>query len=315
MMSRSKRGFTLVELLVVIAIIGILLGMLLPAVQAVREAARRTTCSNNLHQMGVAVHNYDSSLGHFPSGGYHWNTTLFPRSKQANKPKLAPDQDWSWLYQILPYMEQGNLYYEEEDDVVRGTALPVYFCPTRRPLTVVYGCAKNDYAGNGGLIGNGGGIGGYCHIINKGGWGDGKNGAVITRSGNHAPISGAPSTVGFNLVSDGAANTILAGEKAIRPDNYFAYTCADNEGYVTGWDWDTVRWGDRVPVSDYCKDLGAPAPVPPRDCEWRFGSAHGVGVNFAFVDGSVHFITNDVDQTVFQNACRRDDGAGTMIHQ
>ena len=297
MMSRSKRGFTLVELLVVIAIIGILIGMLLPAVQAVREAARRVTCNNNLHQMSVAVHNYESSLGFFPDGGQNWWAN---RTKQASKPRLAPDQTWGWLYQILPYIEQGNLYYEANNAVVRRTPIPFYFCPTRRPLTVINNSrALNDYAGNGGLVLGGGGLGN---------WGDGRNGAVISRGG-------VGPKVGFNLVSDGGSNTILAGEKALHPDHYFIYTCADNEGFTSGWDWDIIRWGDQLPVSDHCKPLGPPAPVPPQSCDRRFGSAHGVGVNFAFVDGSVHFITNDVDLTVFQNACQRDDGAGTMIHQ
>ena len=290
MNNRSKRGFTLVELLVVIAIIGILIAMLLPAVQAVREAARRTTCNNNLHQIGIAVHNYDSSLGYFPDGGKNW---WGGRNKQATKPRMAPDQTWGWMYQILPYMEQGNLYYEQSDAVVRRTPVVGYFCPTRRPVTVINNSrAVNDYAGNGGLIGSGGGLGN---------WGDGRNGAVISRGG-------VGPKVGFNLISDGSANTIMAGEKVVHPDHYFVYSCSDNEGYTSGWDWDIIRWGDRLPVSDRSK------LSPPGSCDNRFGSAHGVGVNFAFVDGSVHFITHDVDLKVFQNACQRDDGAGTMIH-
>jgi prepilin-type processing-associated H-X9-DG protein len=191
-------------------------------------------------------------------------------------------------------MEQGNLYYEQTDAVVRRTPIPGYFCPTRRPVTVINDSrAVNDYAGNGGLILSGGGLGN---------WGDGRNGAVISRGG-------VGPKVGFNLVSDGGSNTILAGEKALHPDHYFVYSCSDNEGYTSGWDWDIIRWGDRLPVSDRSKF------DPPGACDNRFGSAHGVGVNFAFVDGSVHFITQDVDLTVFQNACQRDDGAGTMIHQ
>jgi len=294
----GQRGFTLVELLVVIAIIGILIAMLLPAVQAVRESARRTTCNNHLHQMSVAVHNYESSLGYFPDGGKNWWTN---RSKQGSKPKMAPDQNWGWMYQILPYMEQGNLYYEQKDAVVRRTPIPGYFCPTRRPPTVVGNIrALNDYAGNGGLIHDGGGL----HN-----WGDGRNGGVVVRGG-YGP------KVGFNLVSDGSSNTILAGEKSLHPDNYFISSRCDNEGYTSGWDWDVIRWGDRLPVSDRLQPMPAPSPQPPgKNGEPRFGSAHGVGVNFAFVDGSVHFITHDVDLTVFQNACRRDDGAGTMIHQ
>ena len=147
--------------------------------------------------------------------------------------------------------------------------------------------AVNDYAGNAGLRLNGGGLGD---------WGDGKNGGVIVRGGV------APK-VNFGSITDGSSNTILAGEKAVHPNNYDRFNCSDNEGYTSGWDWDTVRWGDYLP----CSDREA------FNCEGRFGSAHSGGVNMVFVDGSVHFMRRNVDLDVYKNAIQRDDGNASNI--
>src|SRR5437588_3661305 len=108
MSSPRRRGFTLIELLVVIAIIGVLVGLLLPAVQKVREAAARMSCSNNLKQLALACHNYHDTAQHFPIGGrivftndWTWNWG-FPGEEHS--------PSWSWLAVVLPYIEQGNLY-------------------------------------------------------------------------------------------------------------------------------------------------------------------------------------------------------------
>lgn len=279
-----RRGFTLVELLVVIAIIGILIGMLLPAVQQVREAARRTVCSNNVKQIALAVHNYESGLELFPDGGRNW---FSPRSFQGSVPRMAPDQNWGWLYQVLPYMEQKNLYDEPNNSIVQRTPVAAYFCPSRRQPTVTGGTrAMNDYAGNAGL--------GNPNTGN--GWSDGEFGGVIIRSGMDVSLN-------FSSIADGTSNTIMGGEKALHPTHYSNFSCSDNEGYTSGWDWDTIRWGTRLP----CRDKDASG------CEVRFGSAHPQGVMMAFLDGSSHFVNLNVDLVAWQNAIQRDDGASTSI--
>src|SRR6478609_5206237 len=123
---RSRKGFTLIELLVVIAIIAVLIGLLLPAVQKVREAAARMKCQNNLKQIGLAFHSHHDALGIFPTAG---NGADPARSMSGSAPSVGKDQALGWAYQILPYLEQSNLWSQTDELVVKAAAVPVYFCP------------------------------------------------------------------------------------------------------------------------------------------------------------------------------------------
>jgi prepilin-type N-terminal cleavage/methylation domain-containing protein/prepilin-type processing-associated H-X9-DG protein len=151
----QQRGFTLVELLVVIAIIGILVALLLPAVQAAREAARRTECTNHIKQMMLAMHNHESSKKAFPSGGmapyvaienYLTDSKTNPANPQGAP--LGPEQQGlSWAYQILPYLEESTTYSIKKSDDLNAVVVTSYHCPSKRgPTRSIYGAELMDYA-------------------------------------------------------------------------------------------------------------------------------------------------------------------------
>ncbi|MGE3809276.1 MAG: DUF1559 domain-containing protein [Gemmataceae bacterium] len=294
---RPRHGFTLIELLVVIAIIGVLLALLLPAVQKVRESANRAACANNLKQIGLACLAHGNTKDAFPGGG-HYNL-LLNRNWTGASPADHRKQYWSWAYQILPYLEQENLWWNSSDQVVVSTTIKSYFCPTRRrPVALTggwqtrpYPVAMSDYAGNAGT---------RYEYYNPflGMYGDGADG-VFRHIGKH------PNPVRFSDVLDGLSNTILIAEK--RDDAALtSLECngCDNEGYTSGFQCDIIRWGAFPPERDY----RSPEPVP-ANSGYQFGSSHSAGVQAVFGDGAVRMIRFDVDPTVFSYMSSTSDGA------
>jgi prepilin-type N-terminal cleavage/methylation domain-containing protein/prepilin-type processing-associated H-X9-DG protein len=295
--SRSRIGFTLVELLVVIAIIGILVGLLLPAVQAAREAARRMQCTNNLKQIGLALHNYHDTHRKFPQGNY------FDFSPGGNV-----NSQWAWSAMILPFIEQGNMFNQlnvgpssfeaAANDPVKlvllQTPLPAFICPSDAeagvnrnrpflakstgglcsgmilPATVQF--AKSNYPGCNGNRGSDG---------------------VFSSGGGSKSIG---------EITDGTSNTIMVGE---RPSNRYK-----NQTVATG-PWAAIWAGQELSCdgitnvwcllgkTEYQMNTGKhsqdAASTTAVDAPLEgFGSQHTGGANFVLGDGSVRFISENI---------------------
>lgn len=291
-MRKSRPAFTLVELLVVIAIIGVLIAMLVPAVQRVRESANRTRCENNLKQIGLAFHSHHDALGFFPDGGEYW---AWPRSMNGNAPAVAPKQNWGCFYQILPYIEKNDVWLTLDDGDVRRNAIPLYFCPSRRaPMTVYdsrYGdSGMIDYSGCGGVDGP---------PINPGEAGtvnNGASGALARRYTVDFPlpyaVSVRPGQVKLRTITDGTSDTLLVAEKRLDPEKMGENQADEDQGWVAGWDWDEIRWATEPPS----RDLAGSHTM------YRFGSAHEGSMAAVFCDGSVRRIAYGIHSNYVENA-------------
>jgi len=302
--ARRRPGFTLIELLVVIAIIAILIGLLLPAVQKVREAAARMTCQNNLKQMGLGLHNYHDTRGKLPPGVAYWGSNN--------------DYGTCWSIEILPFIEQDPLYRMYNQTVVNQNAANM---PVNQTAVKTYACPSDPIAGT--LIapesGNGSGVSymassyrGVAGMTNK------------TGDGNSFwDIAQGPPNLGTNLIGalhvtnisglqpeklqtiqDGTSNTLLVGEYYTRTNtrrtSFWAYSytsyCVSTVTGITG--------GAPYLVADYVKCYTATTATPPglggdqNNCKRGFGSNHSSGMNFALCDGSVRLFTSSVDPTI-----------------
>ena len=306
-------AFTLVELLVVIAIIGILVALLLPAIQAAREASRRTQCANQLKQMGVALQNHHDTRKSFPTGGtvpwsvYNQFGDIQPvPSAGNNSEQQAGGVGPGWLYQILPFMEQRQLWETTNWANIKATLVPAYFCPSRRAGTM-YNAQNflNDYAGS-------------TPASSPGSWDQfwyGQTWSVPDAS--QGPYKGLITRSGYDRrstyasVTDGTSNTIAIGEKMLRVINYSAGDWHDDSGWSDGWDPDIMRSTGWVPFPDQpiaaAATQGANAPDN-FDVGYHFGSAHAAGAAFVFGDGSVKMLSYTIDPTVFNNLGNREDG-------
>ena len=321
-MKRNPKGFTLVEILVVITIIGILVSLLMPGVQAAREAARRAQCSNNLKQVGLAAIQHETKWGHFPTGGWGWDWVGDPDRGFTKR------QPGGWVYNILPYLEQENLHDFNKDDqpdvhtqkqldganLVTRTPLAMFNCPSRRQTMtfpkprggtfVAYNASENkadntqartDYAINTGSQARNEYQAGPSSLsaAETYNWGD------LTQ---YNGLSFIRSEVGMAHVTDGASVTILIGEKYLNPDHYLTgQDPTDNENMYSGFNNDNFRTTTYPPIQDrrgYYPDM------------YHFGSAHSSGCHFVFCDGSVKKISFSVDRDVFKSGGNRKDGGG-----
>lgn len=285
--SAALRGFTLIELLVVIAIVGMLIALLLPAVQQAREAARRAQCQNNLKQIGLAFHAYHDVHLVFPDAGKDGcDPPIHPIAAAAGCGTGSPyttspadRSEWSWPYQVLPFLEQKALWQDPNDTRVKGTAVSIFYCPSRRAARAYNGFAKGDYAGN---IGS--------SSANP-------NGIVSHRGQGSVRIAD---------VVDGTATTIMVGEKQLGSSAGFGATNDDNESYFApGWDNEIHRNGStgNRPQPDSLHPSVTSGPVTAGSN--RFGAAHAQVVHFVFADGRVRQINYSINANVFRNLCTR----------
>ncbi len=280
-------GFTLIELLVVIAIIAILIGMLLPAVQKVREAANRADSQNNLHQFGVAFQDHHDSYNCFPSGGRGWWYHM--TYKSDGTPEITPNQNGGWGFQILPFIDQKPLWQgnggSDIDKSILAISTPVktFFCKGRRGPDVLPPTPDWYYVPNSGRT--------YAHAPTDyaGNAGDGDNGLVGYGTG-----------VRIAQCTDGLSQTLLVGEKRMDRRYLGQYQSDDNEGYTAGWDHDTIRWCWNTPAPDTNNGSGWG--------ELRFGGPFPGGFNGAMGDGSARTIHYSISYASFRSLCIRDDG-------
>ncbi|MFA8017335.1 DUF1559 domain-containing protein [Bremerella cremea] len=331
---RSLSGFTLVELLVVIAIIGVLVALLLPAVQSAREAARRAQCTNQMRQLGLAIHNHHDSHKFFPTAGRGWDylpTFNVDHDQTDGSPLVGAQQEAGWQYQILPYLEQMNVYQgdnygtaEERGHRIAEAVIQTYYCPSRRaaaPTPQSY--RQSKYKNVAMTVPSG------THEIGKSdytaccrdsrprelnttmpsqfsddstslynvGFNDISNGYGWAKRTEYWS-GGKTGTLTFSGISDGSSTTLFIGEKRMQVGYIGQNPGNDDNGWVSGWDNDSVALAGRLPGPD--------APnVPYTDA---FGSAHPSGFNALFGDGSVRQIPYGVDVVVLVRMSHVADG-------
>ena len=307
--NQRRSGFTLIEVLVVIAIVGLLLSLLLPAVQNARAAARRTECRNNLRQHGIAIQNHMSSHGFIPGCGCgaQW-LGMSDRGSGRNQPG-------GWIYTVLPYCEQTAIFemaprYADSaisDTNVREFAnrsVKLFQCPERRSAlashanteilyfgqTMLTYCAKSDYAINGGTEF-------FRSIIGPAGTDPAAVSSFVwPETINLNGISFLRSEVRPSDITDGMSQVIAVGEKWTNSSGNAVN--GDDQPLYSGDSLDIRRWGVIPPA----KDGHSPGD------ETCFGSAHEDGAAFLFCDGSVTILPYYIDPNVFRLLCSRNDG-------
>ncbi|HKB03766.1 MAG TPA: DUF1559 domain-containing protein [Gemmataceae bacterium] len=338
----GRRGFTLIELLVVIAIIAILIGLLLPAVQKVREAANRMSCSNNLKQLALGLHNHHDVHGALPPGGTYYGVCC------------APPTYTNWAIEVLPFIEHDNLYRlyrQNEQNVstwnnqqVGQQRVKTQECPSdsmKGKLEVPASGPRpggqqwmhGSYKGISGrlnlLIGHGNWDGfepqlwpnntydqayrGFLHSI-----GISYNGVtapVVTASGQNISTMGGPEN--FAACTDGLSNTVMLGEYTTRTTTtrgtFWAYTYASYNQSSVGLESRLFGKPYGASATDTTGCWGSPGLYGDQPCKRALNSQHTNGANFALGDGSVRFISYNVDMTLLGNMATISGGEVAVV--
>jgi len=351
----TRLGFTLIELLVVIAIIAILIGLLLPAVQKIREAAARMKCSNNLKQLGLAIHNYEGVYKRLPPGGLQGSQYVNPpNTTLANPPYPEPylNGDWgsdrgTWLVHLLPYVEQGPLFklvpaldgtvinplgVARNNAAFANAKVPIFRCPSdpwqlndprwtnyvmsMGPQCLPGGCGYDPFLK-------------YCDP-NGTSYAPGLPGGAAVwgytwspdhgNTTNNSDLRGAGNRVGaivnFAAFTDGLSTTIMAGE-----------TLPSSHDHQTNVGWSHFNGGGTgagtiIPINyrsdeDYQGNCSPPEHNRRNwDVSWGFKSQHSGGCNFVFGDGHVSFISEKIDHQQYQwLGCRNDNRSAADSQQ
>ena len=294
--SLKHHGFTLIELLVVIAIIAILVALLLPAVQQAREAARRSSCKNNLKQLGLAMHNYHDTHRVFPFGQIHRLATA-----------EAPDHRTMWMHMILPFIEQAPLYntispyfsgaIASQSWAGRNTIIPMLMCPSdpEAGKTATAGNSMQGFHGN--------------YVVCAGSTEFGSTGAGLSLNG----IFYSQSSIRMRDITDGASNTAMASEIILTADTTFH----DLRGrYYNSWEgnvWFSTLNPPNTTVGDR-SEMGLCISAPRRPCTSSginaqyARSQHVGGAHTLLADGSIRFISENIDTTTWNHVGARNDG-------